>query len=279
MGLPHIVVIDDSDALLTFARSVLSPHYTVSTAKDGRDGLSLIARVVPQLVLLDLSMPEMNGEQVLARLKATRELEAIPVVIISSEQRRAEACLGKGAIAHLVKPLRADHLVATVGRALESARARAARGSFAVLPLAVGPIELAVPLPDVRHVMLQPAIEPLVGAPSYLTGFFELFGDPICVLDLAARFGVDHAQPLADRKLVVVERDGVRLALCADDVHDPEEIAPADIREVMPGDDSLGLAGALHSVVKTLRGSVPVIRPHALLSRGIVRSLGELVAR
>ena len=123
VGLPHIVVIDDSEAILAFTRSVLAPHYAVSTAKDGREGLALCARVRPEAVLLDLSMPEMDGEQVLAQLRATPELDAIPVIIISSEQARAEACLAKGAIAHLVKPVRAAALVEVVGRALEAARA------------------------------------------------------------------------------------------------------------------------------------------------------------
>jgi CheY-like chemotaxis protein/chemotaxis signal transduction protein len=273
MAKEHIVVIDDSEAILVFARAVLSPHYGVSTAKDGRDGLDLIARVVPQLVVLDLSMPHLDGEQVLARLQANPQLASIPVVIISSEQRRAEACLANGAIAHLVKPLRAEDLAATVERALEAARMRATRGGFAVLPLAVGPLELAVPLRDVRRVMLQTATDPLPGAPSYLTGCFELHGQPICVLDLAARFGVEHAQPVVDRKLIVVEHDGVSLALCADHVRDPEEIAPADVHRMHDGDD------ALDAVVKTPRGSLPVIRAHALLSRGLTRSLRDLLER
>ena len=62
MGLPDIVVIDDSEAILAFTRSVLASHYAVSTAKDGRAGLGLCAQLHPSLVLLDLSMPEMNGE-------------------------------------------------------------------------------------------------------------------------------------------------------------------------------------------------------------------------
>ncbi len=282
MSLPNIVVIDDSDAILAFARTVLSPHYSVSTAKDGREGLSLCARVRPDAILLDLSMPGMDGEQVLAQLKANIDLEAIPVVIISSEQARAEACLGKGAIAHLVKPVRAEQLLAIVGRAIDTAHTHARRGSLAVLPLGVGPIELAVPLSEVRQVILQLASMPLPGAPSYLVGFFELFGDPVCILDLATRLGVEHDRPLVDRKLVVVERDGLKLALCVDRVRDPEEIAPDDIRPFTPEDAGLDrelAAGSVHALVKTSRGPVAVVRPHALLSRGLLRSLPELVQR
>lgn len=282
MGLPHIVVIDDSDAILAFTRTVLSPHYVVSTAKDGREGLSLCTRLRPDAVLLDLSMPGMDGEQVLAQLKASLDLEPIPVVIISSEQARAEACLGKGAIAHLVKPVRAEELIAIVGRAIDSARVRAARGSLAVLPLGVGPLELAIALAEVRQVVLQMASMPLPGAPSYLVGFFELFGEPVCILDLATRFGVEHDRPLVDRKLVVVERDGQKLALCADRVRDPEEIAPDDIRPVTaddPGIEHELASGSVHALVKTSRGPLAVVRPHALLSRGLLRALPQLVQR
>jgi CheY-like chemotaxis protein/chemotaxis signal transduction protein len=281
MGLPHVVVVDDSEAILALTRSVLAPHYAVSTAKDGREGLALITRVRPEAVVLDLSMPEMDGEQVLAHLKASPELSGIPVVVISSEQARAEACLAKGATAHLVKPVRADELIAVVGRALEAARTRAARGSLAVLPLGVGPFELAVPLADVRHVLLQIAATPLPGAPSYLAGFFELFGEPICILDLATRLGVEHDLPLVDRKLVVVERDGLTFALCADRVRDPEDVPPNDIRRIVPDhasiEQALEISGAVHAVVKTSRGALVVIRPDALLSRNLLRSMPELL--
>jgi CheY-like chemotaxis protein/chemotaxis signal transduction protein len=282
MAQPHIVVIDDSEAILAFTRSVLSSHYAVSTASNGRDGLSLCTRLRPAAILLDLSMPEMDGEQVLAHLKATPELEPIPVVIISSEKVRAEACMSRGATAHLVKPVRAEELMAVVGQALDSARARASRGSLMILPLGVGSLELAVALLDVRQVILQTATQPLPGGPSYLSSFFELFGESICIIDLAARLGVEHVEPILERKLVVVERDGAKLALCVDRVRDPEEIPPAEVKPIAPDRGTQGendMGGALYAVVKSSRGHLPVIVPHALLSRGLVRSLAEMVER
>lgn len=275
MAQPHVLVIDDSEAILAFTRAVLSATYAVSTARNGREGLELCARIEPDLVLLDLSMPELDGEAVLERLKASAELNAIPVIIISSEQARAEACVARaGAAACLVKPLRADELLALVGRTLDAATARRTHGSLAVLPLRIGTMNLAIPLGDVRHVLLQPATQPLPGGPSYLAAFFELFGESVCVLDLAARFGVEHARPVVDRILVVVEYDKVKLALCVDGVHDPEAVLPADVQPVVPDGDEL--AGALRAVVKTSQGAMPVLHPPALLSRGLVRKLAEL---
>jgi CheY-like chemotaxis protein len=276
MAQPHVLVIDDSEAILAFTRAVLSATYAVSTARNGREGLELCKKLDPDLVLLDLSMPEMDGEAVLERMKDT-ELATIPVIIISSEQARAEACVGRGATACLVKPVRAEELLALVGRTLDAARAKAAHGSLAVLPLRIGTMNLAIPLADVRHVLLQPATQPLPGGPSYLAAFFELFGESVCVLDLAARFGVDHAKAVVDRMLVVVEYDRVKLALCVDDVDDPEAVLPADIQSVTP--DGSDMAGALRAVAKTTHGAMPVLHPPALLSRGLVRSLGDLVRK
>jgi len=276
MAQPHVLVVDDSEAILAFTRAVLSATYAVSTARNGREGLELCKRIEPDLVLLDLSMPELDGEAVLERLKASPELDTIPVIIMSSEQARAEACVARGgATACLVKPLRADELLALVGRTLDAAHAKRTQGSLAVLPLRIGTMNLAIPLADVRHVLLQPATQPLPGGPPYLTAFFELFGESVCVLDLAARFGVDHAKPVVDRILVVVEYERVKLALCVDGVHDPEAVLPTDIQPVVP--DANELAGALRAVVKTSHGAMPVLHPPALLSRGLVRKLADLV--
>jgi CheY-like chemotaxis protein len=277
MAQPHVLVIDDSEAILAFARAVLASSYQVSTARNGREGLELCRRLVPDLVLLDLSMPEMDGEAVLERLGAADELSAIPVIIVSSEQARAQACVGRGAAACLIKPVRAEELLALVGRTLDATKTKKAQGSLAVLPLKIGTMNLAIPLADVRHVLLQPATRPLPGGPSYLSAFFELYGESVCVLDLAARFGVEHAEPVIDRILVVVEYDRVKLALCVDGVHDPEAVLPADVQAVVPerGEHD----GALRAVVKTSYGTMPVLHPPALLSRGLVRRLGELVRR
>jgi hypothetical protein len=67
----------------------------------------------------------------------------------------------------------------------------------------------------------------------------------------------------------------VKLALCVDGVHDPEAVLPADIQQVAP--ESGELAGALRAVVKTSHGAMPVLHPPALLSRGLVRRLNDLV--
>ena len=273
MGLPNLVLIDDSEAILAFGQAVLSPHYTVITATDGTRGLEEVRRAKPAAVLLDLSMPGISGEEVLRVMQADNLLRDIPVVIVSSEKTRGQACIKAGAAAFLPKPVRADDMIALIGRVIEESRVKRARGSIAIIAVGVGPLEVGIPLEIVQLVTWQPATMQLPASPSYVSEFFVLRGEAVVVLDLATRLGVEHAVPILERKMVVVEQSGLRLGVCVDRVRDPEEIPPADaspIGAAMPID-------GVQSVVKTSRGPVPVLSPHALLSRGVRRELEELL--
>ncbi len=275
MSLPHLLLVDDSEAVLAFEKAALSGHYAISTALTGREALAKVPQIDPAAILLDLSMPEMDGDEVLAHLQDDPNHRRIPVIIISSEKLRAEACLKNGAKAFLPKPIRAQELLPLVERVLEEARAEARAGNFAVLFVSVGTVELGLPLDSVRNVMHQTATQPLALGPSYLTEMIELHGTPVAVLDLARRLGLEHAQPVLERKLVVVEREGARIALCVDDVRDPEELSASDVtpRERLGGSEHGALKDALLGVAKTARGPLPLIDPRALVSRELLRKL------
>ena len=274
MSLPPLVLIDDSDAILAFEHAVLSPHYAVTTATDGATGLALVRQLHPAGVLLDLSMPGMPGEEVLHEIRADPALHDIPVMIVSSEKARGEACLAAGAAAFLAKPIRADDLVAMVGRVLDATRTKLARAGLAILAVGAGPLEVGIPLELVHLVTLQTDTQPLPAGPSYLAELFELRGEAVCVLDLPLRLGVEHSEPLLERKLVVVEQDGFKIGVCVDRVRDPEEIAAADITPITEAMHADGV----RAVVRTARGQLPVIVPHALLSRGLLQDVQRLIA-
>ena len=275
MSLPHLLLVDDSEAVLAFERAALSRHYAVSTATNGREALAKVPQLLPAAILLDLSMPEMDGDEVLAQLQQTPSLRDIPVIIVSSEKSRAEACLKAGAKAFLSKPVRAQDLLPLVERVLEQARSEARAGNLAVLFVSAGTIEVGLPLLHVRSVMHQTATGPLPLGPSYLCELLTLHGEPMAVLDLPRRLGVEHAQPLVDRKLVVIEDGGLRLALCVDSVRDPEEIAAADLMrpEQLGGSRHGPLKDSLVAVARTARGPLPIVDPRALLSRELLRKL------
>jgi CheY-like chemotaxis protein/chemotaxis signal transduction protein len=280
VSLPPLLLVDDSEAALALERSVLGGHYLLSSASNGREALSMVPRLKPAAILLDLSMPEMDGEEVLARLKADPEVAEIPVLIISSEIERGRACLRRGAAAFLAKPFRREELLATVGRVLSEAQARSRLGSMAVLPIVVGPLHLAINLVYVRLAVSVPTIRPLPEGPSYLMGYAEVHHELVCVVDLAERLAVEHSELLLERKLVLVADERLPLALCVDRVHDPEEVPFGRVTRIaraLEAEDAQ--ADVIEAVVATEARSLPVLNPRRLLSRGLRRRLPSLVER
>jgi CheY-like chemotaxis protein/chemotaxis signal transduction protein len=274
---PHILLVDDSEAVLAYEKAALSGDYLLTTATTGVEALEKIRALSPSLVLLDLSMPELDGEDVLQRCQADPELARIPFIVVSAEHERAERCMGLGASAVLHKPIRAEALIATVARILERAAARDREDGLGVLPVMVGGVRLGLPVSSVRAVLPQMAARPVLVGPFYLTGIIEYESEPVCVLDLAARLGVEHHEPLVEQKLVLVSVHDQTLALAVDRVRDPEEYARSSSLE--PG--RLGIANhppldaILVAVIGTPEGPLPVIEPAALLSARTFRDLAR----
>jgi len=197
------------------------------------------------------------------------------VIIVSSEVERGEAAKERGAVAFIKKPIQPDMLRAAISGALEEVTRRRREGGLRLIMLETGPIELGVELADVESVMMQPSIAPLSGGPGYLLGIANIYGEPITVLDMARRLGVEHAVSILDRKLVVVVHGKLKLALCVDKVHDPLEIAPEQVipREQFAGTEHEPLRGTIRAVAQTPRGHRLVIDPAALISRAMARRL------
>ncbi len=279
MSLPSLLLVDDSDAILQLERAILSGHYAIHTASNGREALEKVARLHPAAVLLDLSMPELDGDEVLQRMKADPAMSAIPVIIISSEKSRGEACLGMGAEAFVPKPFKAEPLLQAVGEALANARRRARTGSLLVLRVTVGELEFAIPLDSVREVLLQPATRPLPTGPAYLREYVEVRGSALCVLDVARRLGVEHRLARVERMLVVIEVDGVALALAVDTVKDPEEYAAGDVerREQLGGADHGLLREGLIGMLRAGGRALPILDPRVFVARGLLRELPALL--
>ncbi|MBI2833400.1 MAG: response regulator [Acidobacteria bacterium] len=122
-----VLIVDDNQIdrdLL--ARRLQRESYTVSVAENGRLGLEAIEKLRPDLVLLDVIMPEMNGYQVLERLKTDRELRHVPVIMLSSwdEADSVVRCLELGAEDYLSKPVNLAVLLARIGNSIEKKRQR-----------------------------------------------------------------------------------------------------------------------------------------------------------
>ena len=122
-----VLVVDDVEN----NRDVLSRRlerqgYSVATAENGRQALARLRTETFDLVLLDIMMPEMDGYEVLQRLKADEALRHIPVIMISSlsELDSVVRCIGMGAEDYLPKPFEPTLLKARLGACLEKKRAR-----------------------------------------------------------------------------------------------------------------------------------------------------------
>lgn len=122
-----VLAIDDQpDNLALLAAQLGAQGLAVLTADDGPAGLALAASARPDLILLDMAMPGMDGFEVLERLRASRETKAIPVVILTAERRDAamvERGLALGAAEYLTKPIRMDELGVRVKSVLKLAKA------------------------------------------------------------------------------------------------------------------------------------------------------------
>lgn len=113
---PVLVVDDDRDIRETLAEILTDEGYEVHTARNGEEGLSLVARVRPGLVLLDLFMPVMDGPEFRRRQLEDARIADVPVIVISAAaglERRVESL---GLAGWLEKPIHIEALFAVVGR-------------------------------------------------------------------------------------------------------------------------------------------------------------------
>jgi putative two-component system response regulator len=110
--LPHILVVDDNLANLKFARSQLSDSYKISMAKSGPQCLAMAAKTIPDLILLDIDMPGMDGFETMALLKAHDLLNRIPVIYLTANRdpETEVRALESGAVDFVTKPFEKDIL-------------------------------------------------------------------------------------------------------------------------------------------------------------------------
>ncbi|MCC7538954.1 MAG: response regulator [Deltaproteobacteria bacterium] len=277
---PHVVIVDDSETFLALERAALEDRYAITTASDGAEGLARIRQLRPDVALIDLAMPAMNGDDVLRAMKADPELASIPVVIVSSQVHRGPEVRALGA-EFLPKPVDPEELVATVARVLSLASGDDP-GPDSVLVIESGGASVAIAVRDIASVLDELATRPLVSGPSYLREMFVLHGEPIVVLDLARRLRRPPRSERLARKLVVLGgAEGVRLALRVDRVHDPEDVPPGAWRPAsrVAGLGHSDLRDLCRGVVVSARGPMVVLRSGSLVRAGVLRRLRGLLER
>lgn len=116
--LAHILVVDDEPQILRLMRTILSAHrYRVTVARNGEEGLALAAAEHPDVIILDLGLPDMDGIKVCEQLRLWTQA---PIIILSvrSEESDKVRALDMGADDYLVKPFGTEELLARLRVAL-----------------------------------------------------------------------------------------------------------------------------------------------------------------
>ena len=117
-----MLCIEDHDEMIELIRLILGRGgFEVEGAAGGREGLRAIHEDPPDLVLLDLMMPDMDGWEVYRQIKASGELKEIPVIAVTAKAQTVDRLLGlliAGMDDFITEPFVADELVASVERVL-----------------------------------------------------------------------------------------------------------------------------------------------------------------
>ena len=101
-----VLVVEDVDMNRELMVQLLEDRYEVIEAANGQDGVEAAERERPELILMDLSLPVMNGWEATRRLKANPELKSIPIIALTAHAMKGdrETALAAGCDDYLVKP-------------------------------------------------------------------------------------------------------------------------------------------------------------------------------
>ena len=116
-----ILVVDDDKAVTTLLERLLSAQgYDVLVASDGLDGMVQVRKHVPDLIILDVMMPEINGYDVCSNLKFDERFKQIPIIVLTSREQELDARIGKlMGISYLHKPIDSKILIERIQSVLK----------------------------------------------------------------------------------------------------------------------------------------------------------------
>jgi signal transduction histidine kinase len=126
MGEALVLVVEDNPDMRRFVADTLAADFRTATAGDGRDGLQKALELRPDLVVSDVMMPGHSGDEMVRQMRARRELDGMPVVLLTAkaDDEFRVRMLRDGAADYLVKPFAAEELRARVGNLVGMKRAR-----------------------------------------------------------------------------------------------------------------------------------------------------------
>ena len=126
MGQHRILIVEDHERLLRALQSVLQTEgYQVFTALDGVEALEVMEQVRPDLVVVDIMMPRMDGYALYEAIRSRSEWVPIPIIFLTAKAEREDVLKGKGLGAedYITKPFETEELLVTIRARLERAEA------------------------------------------------------------------------------------------------------------------------------------------------------------
>ncbi len=111
--MPGVLIVEDNPDVIDYLKSIVDPYYQIITAHDGKAGYDAALEHVPDIIISDVMMPEMDGIQMLEHLKRDMRTSHIPVIMLTARADMESRLKGleRGAEAYLAKPFNRDELL------------------------------------------------------------------------------------------------------------------------------------------------------------------------
>ena len=256
----RVLIVDDQDANRLLLRDLLeSQGHEVTEAADGEEALQRVSEVAPDVVLLDIGMPGMDGFEVCRRMKADPATASIPVLLVTALSQRDQRLLGIGAGAN-------DYITKPVDRSDLSLRVRNAirmRQLYLEVEEQYRRLEKLELLRDsLVHMIVHDLRSPLAGIRAYLD---------LLKLDGAGKLDMELTESIdAARKVAVEMTDMVSDLLDVSRLEVgkmPLELAPADVGALVV--EAIGAAGAAARV--RIRVEPPADKLRVVCDAGVIR--------
>jgi len=226
----RVLIIDDCPQLLAVARARLArDDHEVAVADGGRAGLEAVRSLRPDLVLLDVDMPDLNGFDLCRQLKSDPELQWIPVIFLTGRGRTAEKIRGLdlGAVDYITKPFDGVELRARVRAALRTKR-------FQDLVIEHAHMDPLTELPNRRMLSERLGVE-WARAARHGGGLSLIMAD----IDHFKRINDLHGHPVGDRALKAVA--GAISSQCRD-ADLPARYGGEEFAVIVPDESAAGAA-------------------------------------
>ena len=117
----RILIVDDSPTQMFTLKKVLSKHgHQVLTAEDGEKGVEVASKELPDLILMDVVMPNLNGFQATRRISRNANTSHIPIIMVTTKDQETDKIWGKrqGASGYIIKPVDEGELINNINELL-----------------------------------------------------------------------------------------------------------------------------------------------------------------